>query len=478
MKYFECNLPTSAPYWMHTAVAGDFNRTLAAIHSRMDRLNDALDLSGMDGATFSKHARVLFDNRTELFDHYSASDIVQFVRFIDDGQKAEPRMEWPNATVIVDTAFVSKKEWESLRHFGIGGSDAAVVLGISPYQTGSGLYHDKVGTPVKLNPAENNGWVFERGHMLERKVIEAFCRTTGAVPIPETWMFASKKHPCCLANIDQIVRFSDGRLFVFEAKTTVADNWQAWSGEKIPAQYVPQTRQYPAVLDDERICGTYIGCIFTNDTVIGGKYVCSDYDEQKFVCRFVERDKDSEEELLATEETWFQDYIECNEEPPLSGKPSDPAHPDAGELQVIRKFSGPADPSLAVDIWEADEYSAEIQQFLQAKEDMSKLQKSLKALDEVAKAASVPMIARLGTTVEANVDNGDGTYFEIKNAPRQKTTVDRESLSVLIDALQPYIPTEMIDKLRGCVKTEPESFRVFSIKRKPMRKPLRANATT
>ena len=92
MKYFECNLPASAPYWMHTAAASDFNRTLAAIHSRMDRLNDALDLSGMDGATFSKHAKILFDNRTELFDHYSVSEIVQFVRFMDDGKK--PNLVW------------------------------------------------------------------------------------------------------------------------------------------------------------------------------------------------------------------------------------------------------------------------------------------------------------------------------------------------------------------------------------------------
>lgn len=469
MSYFECNLPHQAPVWLHFTVYQQFQAMLNAIHVRMEKLDDALKASGLDGATFSKHAKMLFDHRPESFDRCTAMEIAEFTRLVDDGVKAEPRMEWPNAMVVVDTAFVTTKEWESLRHFGIGGSEASVILGVSPYQTGTSLYHNKVGTPVKFPESDDSDWVFERGHILEDKVISAFCKTTGAKIVPETRMFASKTHPYCTANIDGIIKFSDGRFFVLEAKTTIADNWKAWESDKIPAHYVPQTRQYPAVLNDDRICGTYISCIFTHDQVLNGTYLGSEYDDRKFVCRFVPRDQDAEEAQLLAEEEWFNEYVTSNEEPPMTGKPYDARHPEAGELQVLRRITGPADKSKPVEKWEADEYETDIQLYLETKEKMAELQKKLDKLDEAAKTYSAPMIARLGTATEAQVDLGDGTYYEVKNAPRPRTTIKMDQLSMLFDAIAPYLPTELHERLVDCIDRKAEAFRVFSIKQKKLR---------
>ena len=110
---------------------------------------------------------------------------------------------------------------------------------------------------------------------MEDRVIDAFLKLTGFKRIPETRMFRSRKYPHQTANIDGIVISPDGRIFVFEAKTTVAENWDAWKDGKIPRSYVPQTRQYPAVLDDDRVQGTYIGCLFIVDLIVGGLYVGS-----------------------------------------------------------------------------------------------------------------------------------------------------------------------------------------------------------
>ena len=466
MEYFECNLPVKAPLWLHSAAVAEMQRTLDTIHGRMKRLEEALALSGMDGATFSRYARILFENRGESFDRCTPEDISSFVKFMDDGTTAEPRLEWPNSVTVVDTAFVFQKEWESIRRLSVGGSEAAVVLGLSPYQNASSLYHGKVGTPQKLPLEQDSEWVFERGHLLEDRVIDAFCKTAGARRVPETRMFASKTHPCCSANIDQIVRFSDGRLFVFEAKTTIANNWLAWSENQIPAHYVPQTRQYPAVLDDERICGTYIGCIFTSDKVVSGTYIGAEFDERKFVCRFVARDPEAEEQQLEAEETWFSDYVQMNMEPPMTGKPYDARHPRAGELQVLQSITGPADPNLPVEHWGIREFESDILHFLETKEQMSELQAKLNKLDEVAKSCSLPMIARLGERVEANVDFSDGRYYEIKNAPRPKTTVDMEKLLMLFNVLKPYLPQELEKQLRSCVEQKTEAYRVFTIREK------------
>ena len=43
---------------------------------------------------------------------------------------------------LVDTSNLSNEEWLSYRRRGIGGSDAAAILGISPWRTARDLYYD------------------------------------------------------------------------------------------------------------------------------------------------------------------------------------------------------------------------------------------------------------------------------------------------------------------------------------------------
>ena len=66
---------------------------------------------------------------------------------------------------LVDTSNLSNEEWLSYRRRGIGGSDAAAILGISPWRTARDLYYDKLNV-VKADMDEN--WVaLEMGHLLE-----------------------------------------------------------------------------------------------------------------------------------------------------------------------------------------------------------------------------------------------------------------------------------------------------------------------
>lgn len=459
-KYFECNLPKTAPYWLHPTVISAFNETIQRIYRRMDTLNAALDISGMDGATFAKYARMLFDNAKNTegkFDAFTAEDIAGFVALMNDGSTEEPRMEWPNAMTVVDTAFVTTKEWESIRHFGIGGSDAAVVLGVSHFQSQENLYHSKCGTP-ESEPEIDKQCVFDRGHIMEPRVIEAFCKLTGAQVIPETRMFASKKYPNCTANIDAIIRFSDGRIYIFEAKTTIAENWQSWASDKIPAYYVPQMRQYPAVLDDDRILGTYIGCLFTHDMNIKGHYVGSDYDEGKLVCRFIERDKFEENAQLEAEEQWFATYVEKNEAP-------EGGIPDL-RLAEIRRMYGPANPEVPPAQWKLEDHQPDIEKYFAYSEEISALTKRIDNLKDARRALSVQMIEKLGTGIEANVDIDAANYYEIKNNPRTQIQVDRESLQTLIDTAAQFLPCELAEQMRGCIVENQDAFRVFSIKKK------------
>lgn len=80
--------------------------------------------------------------------------------------------------VIVDTTGLTEKEWLEYRRTGIGGSDAAAVLGVSPFTTCRDLYYDKRRIVSAVDDESN--WVAkEIGHLLEDLVAKIFSVKTG-----------------------------------------------------------------------------------------------------------------------------------------------------------------------------------------------------------------------------------------------------------------------------------------------------------
>lgn len=440
--FFECNLPTEAPSYVHTEAKGKITETLKRIHQRMNILEEALVLTKLEGEQFAAGAKILFDSPTStgesLLDTMSAKEIADYVLRIAPNLSYQKRYDWENAEVVVDTAFLSTPEWEAIRTIGIGGSDAAVVLGVSPYRTALELYHDKVGTPVLLDtdsPADKKkrNFIFSYGHKVESLVIETFCDITGAKVIPETRMFCKKGMPYITANIDAIVIMPDGRIFVFEAKTTTNFNKNAWADNKIPVQYIPQCRQYLSVLDDPRIAGTYIGCIYGNTL-------------EEFVCSYVERDLDKEKEQLDEEKYFWETYVLGGEKPEYSGK-------SESDTKVFRKFTGAADKNAnAVELIPDDENI--IKEWLELKEKKSALEKQTKSIDEQMKSLSLIIAEELGTSVKGTLNNGDVTY-EVSYSPKSYTNVDK----VKLKASFPEAYAE-------CATFNPENSRVFSAKEK------------
>lgn len=88
---------------------------------------------------------------------------------------AEKRLE---PLVLVDTADLTEEEWLSYRRRGIGGSDVAALLGISPWRTARDLYYDKLNVAA-VEDEEGNWVALEMGHLLEPLVAKIFERKTG-----------------------------------------------------------------------------------------------------------------------------------------------------------------------------------------------------------------------------------------------------------------------------------------------------------
>lgn len=99
-------------------------------------------------------------------------------------------------SVLVSTEGLPEKDWLEYRRRGIGGSDAAAILGISPFATARDLYYDKLKI-VPFDDSESN-WVAKKmGHLLEDLVAEIFHVKTGYRIYQIKKMFYHPVHTIC-----------------------------------------------------------------------------------------------------------------------------------------------------------------------------------------------------------------------------------------------------------------------------------------
>ena len=130
-----------------------------------------------------------------------------------------PRTEY-SPCILVDTSNLPESEWLEWRRKGIGGSDAAAILGISPFATARDLYYDK----LKILPFEEgeDNWVAKKmGHLLEDLVAEIFAQKTGYRIFQVKKMFHHPDYPWMLADVDFFAELPDGTIAILEIKTSV-----------------------------------------------------------------------------------------------------------------------------------------------------------------------------------------------------------------------------------------------------------------
>ena len=165
--------------------------------------------------------------------------------------------------VLVDTTDLPRDEWLAYRRKGIGGSDAAAVLGISPFMTARDLYYDKLG--ISAQSDEENWVAKEIGHLLEPLVAMIFEKRTGLKVYQRKVMFQHPQYPWMLADLDYLVEMPDGSRAILECKTTTsnsADNWWYAGKEIVPVYYESQGRHYMAVTNIDRV---YFCCLLTDN---------------------------------------------------------------------------------------------------------------------------------------------------------------------------------------------------------------------
>jgi len=115
--------------------------------------------------------------------------------------------------VLVETADLPRDDWLNYRRRGIGGSDVAAIMGVSPFRTARDIYYDKLNIAA-VEPDDSNWVALEVGHLLEDLVARIFQKKTGLRVYQIKKMFYHPVYQFMLADVDytaKLIRtFADG----------------------------------------------------------------------------------------------------------------------------------------------------------------------------------------------------------------------------------------------------------------------------
>ncbi len=307
--------------------------------------------------------------------------------------------------VFVSTENLPEDEWLEWRRKGIGGSDVASAMGLSPYRTMRELYYDKIGTEAIVEGADKS-ITFQIGHLLEDVVAQIFAKKTGLSVYRDQTMYQHPLFPFMLADVDRLVRMPDGSTAILECKTAHYDTQYLWANDGVPRHYELQVRHYMSVLN---INVAYIACLFSNN-------------ENDFVWRKIERDLDEEENNIMLLQDFWTRYV-CNRvEPPLNEKPD-------MVLEVLRRYYGPADTSAPETVIDAT-FAPALEQILAWKKEKSDLEGRARKLDSQIKTAYAPIAELMGASCRASCEN-KGVTYRISFSPQYREGINKEQLSKL-----------------------------------------------
>lgn len=149
------------------------------------------------------------------------------------------------AIQLVNTKEMSREDWLAWRRRGIGGSDAAAIMGASPFASPLSVYYDKTGEAPERDETE----AMRQGVFLEQYVADRFTEETGLKVRRRNAMLQHPQYPWMLANIDREVVGENAGL---ECKTTSMLNPSDFEGGEVPLSYPWQCAHYMAVTGKPR----------------------------------------------------------------------------------------------------------------------------------------------------------------------------------------------------------------------------------
>lgn len=206
--------------------------------------------------------------------------------------------------VVADAADMGREDWLAWRRQGVGASDVAAILGLSPWASPFSVWADKVG----LLGDEEASEVMEAGQWLELAIAPWFEDRTGLHVSAKQMAVEHASNRLARCTLDGLVH--EGRqdahdpVFLFdtalgglEIKTTRPG--KAWA--EVPAHYQAQAQWQMYVCGLERV----------HFAVLAGRRLDTDL--------ILERDQDDIDFMVEAVDRFWSTYVVTGEQPPTDG---------------------------------------------------------------------------------------------------------------------------------------------------------------
>lgn len=344
---------------------------------------------------------------------------------------------------------VTEEEWLKLRTTGIGGSDCSAIMGCSPFTTKYDLFMQKTGhTPVEKF---SDQMILDAGNKLENLVAQAYLfimnrDAEGKEDAPKCRLISKKVmyqhplHPVMQADVDRFIELThpDGskELKILEIKTTSNYNTDKWfkDGEEIvPPEYELQGRHYMSVMNIEKTDFVCLFCtqelrfmvsIWNGDDVTIPDDVFVEYMDRfilpNIVIRHITRDDDKEEQIINSEETFWNEYVSKNVAPPID---------EVGDKAVegVLKYREINDTENEEETLKKNEIiDNSVNQYFNLISVKQSLNSQIKNIDDMIRTHEANMINALSSDkAKYELEDGRVIHFEMK--PSRKTSFSVKS---------------------------------------------------
>lgn len=225
----------------------------------------------------------------------------------------------------------SREEWLEQRQHGIGGSEAAAILGLNPWMTAFDVYCQKLG----LAEPKAETRAMRLGHMLEPVVLSEYQHETGTSAFLNDVLTVHPQHPEMLGTPDAYAYIHETERRVthgIELKTAgyrMADLYGEPGSDEVPDHYLIQCAHYMALTDLDR---------WDLAVLIGG---------QDFRVYRIHRDRELEGVLIDTVSSFWADHILANEPPTIDASQS-------AKEYLSRRFPRNVEPLRQATVEEQD----------------------------------------------------------------------------------------------------------------------------
>jgi putative phage-type endonuclease len=285
---------------------------------------------------------------------------------------------------LVETRELDRRQWLEARKGGIGSSDAAAAVGLSPYKSQLELWMEKTGRAVaKVEDANDPESPMYWGTLLEPNVATAYMHRTGRKVRKLNAVLQHLTFPFMLANIDREVVGSPD-VQILECKTAGEFGSRLWR-DGVPEYVQLQVQHQLAVT----------GKVAADVAVL----LCG----QQLEIHRIERDDEVIARLIVLE-AQFWDHVEADTPPPADGS--------ASADRALRQLYPSGGDTLDF---------SEDQRLSSAFAELVTLRRELEAMEGRAELLKQTLQQAMGDAARAVFASGEVTYRRARDGTRLDT---------------------------------------------------------